>query len=478
MKLRTRITLSMLALVITSLLVIGLVTIWFFSEQNKQYHRERLERKERAIKSEMAFFSKEVEFQENMDVVIKEFEEELLRLSSVHRLEINVFNTEGEMLVAAKPDSIHSEYVYKKVPASALQELQTLTRIIIPEQEGDRHYLSDFTNLYNAQGDRIAILNIPYLQDSNVNQKDLEAFLGSIGLVYLFILFWGVVLTFLLSKSITRNLSALSERMKDVDLNHKNQAFDWVSDDEIGTLIKAYNEMLAKLEESREELAKQERETAWREMAKQVAHEIKNPLTPIRLSVQHLQATAAYDDPKWREKFKRTMQTILQQIETLTRIATEFSDFAKMPHATLQRVSLNKALFDAVALFEDVPIDFKTHIPKGDIHINADPEQLGRVLNNLLKNAKHAVEDVNNPTVIISLRKENESAIVSIEDNGMGIPLELHDKIFQPNFTTKSSGTGLGLSICKQIIESVGGNITFKSEEGSGTSFLISLPLI
>ena len=166
----------MLSLVITSLLIIGLVTIWFFTDQNKQYHEERLQRKERAIKTEMTYFSKEVELQEDMDVVIKEFEEEVFRLASVHQLEINVFNTSGEILVAARPDSVHSQYIEKRVPESAISDLVMMNRIIIPEQEGSRKYLSDYTNLYNENDERIAILNIPYLQDTSVNQQDLEAF--------------------------------------------------------------------------------------------------------------------------------------------------------------------------------------------------------------------------------------------------------------------------------------------------------------
>ena len=476
-KLRTRITLSMLSLVIASLLVIGVVTIWFFTSQNREYHQERLERKERAIKTEMAYFSKEVELQEDLDVVIKEFEEELLRLATVHQLEINVFNTSGEMLVAARPDSIHSEYIDKRVPESAIEELNSLDRIIIPEEEEERKYLSDYTNLYNRNGERIAILNIPYLQDPTINESDLQEFLGSIGLVYLFIFIGGIALTFFLSRSITKNLSALSDRMQRVDLNRKNEPFDWRSDDEIGALVDTYNEMLAKLEESRMELAKSERESAWREMARQVAHEIKNPLTPIKLSVQHLQATAAYEDPQWREKFKRTMDTIIQQIESLSNIATEFSDFAKMPKGNAEVIDLRKVMEDAAQLFSDVPFDLQLELPDQHVSVLIDTEQFGRVLNNLLKNAKHAVADKEDPRVILSLEKEGSTALLSIEDNGAGIPEAVRERIFEPNFTTKSSGTGLGLSICKQIVESAGGEIDFESAEGVFTRFSVRLPL-
>ncbi|HAQ72242.1 MAG TPA: hypothetical protein DCR48_14810 [Flavobacteriales bacterium] len=468
----------MLSLVITSLLIIGLVTIWFFTDQNKQYHEERLQRKERAIKTEMTYFSKEVELQEDMDVVIKEFEEEVFRLASVHQLEINVFNTSGEILVAARPDSVHSQYIEKRVPESAISDLVMMNRIIIPEQEGSRKYLSDYTNLYNENDERIAILNIPYLQDTSVNQQDLEAFLGSIGMVYLFIFLGGIGLTFLLSRSITRNLTELGGRMQKVNLNERNEPFDWKSDDEIGKLVNAFNTMLNKLEESRQELAKTERESAWREMARQVAHEIKNPLTPIKLSVQHLQATANYDDEVWCEKFKRTMATIIQQIDSLSNIATEFSDFAKMPQAKAEVISLNQAVLAAAELYADLAFELVTEVPDQTINSFVDPEQLGRVMNNLIKNAKQAVSDTQIPRMRVCLKKVGETAEIIVEDNGSGIADDFKDKIFRPNFTTKSSGMGLGLSICKQIIESAGGSISFESELGIGTTFKVTLPAV
>jgi two-component system nitrogen regulation sensor histidine kinase NtrY len=475
-KLRTRITLAMLALVITSLLVIGGVTVWFFAEQNQAYHQERLERKERAIKTDMAYFSKEVQVQEDQDIVVKEFEQELLRLATVHQLEINIFNTQGEMLVAAKPDSIHSDYFDKRVPVPALEELQELDRIIIPEQEGMRRYLSDYTNLYNRQGVRIAILHIPYLQDRSINQQDLEKFLGSIGAVYLLIFLAGIALTFYLSRSITRNLSALSERMQHVDLNGVNEPFDWHSDDEVGAVVDAYNAMLAKLEESRMELTKTERESAWREMARQVAHEIKNPLTPIKLSVQHLMATAAYDDPEWRSKFLRTMHTIIQQIETLSNIASEFSDFAQMPKSNASIGDVREAIKSIVNLYAEVPVSLEVSLPDEALMVWIDQEQFGRVLNNLVKNAKHAVEGVDRPSIAMTARRRNGKIEVTVEDNGIGIPKSDFEKIFRPNFTTKSSGTGLGLAICKQIVESAGGRISFQSEAGIYTRFILQLP--
>jgi two-component system nitrogen regulation sensor histidine kinase NtrY len=476
MKLRTRIILAMTTLMVTSLIVIGAVTIFYFQVQNDNYHQERLARKERAIKTEMAYFSKEVEIQQGTDVVLKEFEQEVLRLSEVHNMEMNIYNTDGEMLVSAHPGEIHSEYMDRRVPSTALEQLKETDRVVIPEQRDRHSYLSDYTLLKNATGQSIAILNLPYRQDLSVNQNDLPEFLGSIGLTYLFLFIAAIGITILLSNSITRNLSVLSEKLKTVDLNSHNEAIPWNNKDEIGQLISAYNEMLSKLEESRKLLAKTEREGAWREMARQVAHEIKNPLTPIKLSVQHLQATSNFVDEAWQSKFNSTMEIIIQQIESLNKIASEFSDFAKMHEGGHEQVNVSQAIYDVITLFSDSAVEFNYHPNTPDMYINIDPDAFRRVLNNLIKNAKQALEGQNNPLISIRAFRSGQNILVEVEDNGPGIPAELESKIFQPNFTTKSSGTGLGLAICQQIIEGAAGTISICTTNKQGATFQISLP--
>lgn len=477
MNLRTRIVLAMTVLMVASLLTIGIVTVIFFKAQNDKYHQERLARKERAIKTEMMYFSKEVEVQENMDIVVKEFEQEVIRLATVHNMEVSVYNTHGDVLVSAKPDTIDSRFIDKRVPPAAMEQLSMTDRVVLPETKGDLRVLSDFSVLRNDNGERIGILHLPYERNPAVSQNDLQGFLSSIGITYLFLFLAAMILTIILSNSITRNLTLLVNRMQTVDLSKKNEPLSWSRNDEIGKLVEAYNEMLHKLEESRDLLAKTEREGAWREMARQVAHEIKNPLTPIKLSIQHLQATANYDEDGWQEKFRKTMGMIIQQIESLNKIASEFSDFAKMPRIKLEEVSVADAIHDVSLLFADAPFTVTTEIESQDITVMIDPDAFRRVLNNLVKNAKHAVANAKDPQVIIRSKRVGEMAHVEVVDNGSGVPEELRSKIFQPNFTTKSSGTGLGLAICQQIIEQAGGTMAFESQPGSSTSFTAILPL-
>jgi len=466
----------MTVLMLVSLLVIGAVTVFFFQSQNEIYHQERLARKERAIKTEMTYFSKEVEMQQGQNVVIKEFEQEVLRLSDVHNLEINIYNVEGQMLVSARPGEIHSEYIDRTVPQSALDRLKIQNRVILQEARDNNFYLSDYTVLKNSSGAPIAILNLPYKQDKTVSQKDLPEFLGSIGLTYFFLFIAAIGITVLLSNSITKDFSLLDEKLQTVDLNAHNETIPWSNDDEIGSLIRSYNDMLAKLSESRLLLAKTEREGAWREMARQVAHEIKNPLTPIKLSVQHLQATSQFDDDNWREKFKTTMAMIIQQIESLDRIASEFSDFAKIQQKNFEEFDLIDAVSDVVILFADSPVDIQTHIKDDKLKVFADPDAIRRVLNNLVKNAKQSLSETIDPKIIIHAQKVGGDAQISITDNGPGISDHVSTKIFQPNFTTKTSGAGLGLAICQQIIQQANGKIWFESTPNKLTTFYIQLP--
>lgn len=468
----------MTALMVVSLVVIGLVTIDFFQTENLKYHQERLVRKERAIKTEMQYFSKEVELQGDMDVVIQSFEEEVLRLATVHNLEINVFNTRGQMLVSASPDSIHAEYLDRRVPPIALEQLSLTDRIVLPETRNGRDYLSDYTLLRNAKGDRIAILNLPYERAQSLDQNDLNEFLGSIGLTYAFLFLAAIGMTIFLSNSITKNLKVLGDRMESVDFATENKPIPWKRDDEVGKLVSTYNTMLEKLAESRELLARTEREGAWREMARQVAHEIKNPLTPIKLSVQHLQATSQFDDPEWRDKFQKTMAMIIGQIESLNKIASEFSDFAQIAKAKKEAVEVAHVLNDVNVLFSDFNVPIKMEIPTESICVLIDPDAFRRVLGNLIQNAIYAVSGMDNPLIQIRVLTKEKNVVIELEDNGIGIPKELETKIFQPNFTTKSSGTGLGLAICQQIIEQADGTISFESEEGTGTKFRIELPRV
>ncbi len=236
--------------------------------------------------------------------------------------------------------------------------------------------------------------------------------------------------------------------------------------------------MVQELERSAGLLAQSERESAWREMAKQIAHEIKNPLTPMKLNVQHLQRTIAEgkDDP---EMVNRISATLIEQIDSLSAIAREFSDFAKMPSARNIRINLVPKLSSLQQLFESSD-RAKIHIELGDhqkVYVIADKEQLMRVFINLVKNGLQSIPEGREGVIRIRLQTDSNRMVkISVSDNGKGIPEEIRDKLFQPNFTTKSGGMGMGLAITYNIIRSLGGRIWYDTVLHQGTTFHVELP--
>jgi signal transduction histidine kinase len=306
-------------------------------------------------------------------------------------------------------------------------------------------------------------------------------FLRSLVTVYALLLCAAIVLAIIITNSITRPIASIGDMLSNFTLE-ENQRIQYDSQDEIGQLIGIYNQMIEKVEAQARQLKKSEREEAWREMAQQVAHEIKNPLTPMKLNVQYLMRAKDQQDPEEREQLlSRISKTLIEQIDSLSRIATEFSNFAKMPKAQLSTFSLNQLIESVYNLFKDQQseqLSIELSLPEKDIQVHADKEQMLRVLNNLVKNGIQAIPEERAGKIAISLStKGEEKATISVRDNGTGIPKEFHNKVFVPNFTTKSSGTGLGLAISKNIVDSVNGEIRFETEEGEGTVFYVILPV-
>jgi nitrogen fixation/metabolism regulation signal transduction histidine kinase len=274
-------------------------------------------------------------------------------------------------------------------------------------------------------------------------------------------------------------MELIRDKMRKLKLGRANEKIDWPGRDEIGNLVEEYNRMIDELANSAELLARSERESAWREMAKQVAHEIKNPLTPMKLSIQYLRKAWEEKAPDWDIRLKRFTDTIIQQIDNLSLIATEFSDFAKMPQPVLEKVDLKEVIFDAVDLFHDIQhIAFITSdMPRERCLVRADRKQMLRVFNNLIKNSVQAIPPRQSGLITISIHQEESAYLVHVKDNGIGIAAEQIPRIFTPSFTTKTGGMGMGLAIVKSIIVNSRGDIWFESREGQGTVFSFRLPL-
>jgi nitrogen fixation/metabolism regulation signal transduction histidine kinase len=321
----------------------------------------------------------------------------------------------------------------------------------------------------------LAILEIQYENSESFINKEMREILWRMGVVALIVFITAIILAYVLARYITQRLKAIEEKIKETQLDKRNKKVDTQSlPTELLTLVSAYNGMIDELEESAAQLAQSEREAAWREMAKQVAHEIKNPLTPMRLTVQSFERRFDPDDPEINQKLKEYSNTLIQQIETMSSIASAFSNFADMPAQQSETLNVPKIVKLALDIFRERNIAFA----KADQEILAkfDRTQLIRVVTNLVKNAIQATVNTEDPQIHVHVLEVDALVQIRVSDNGLGITEENNPKIFEPKFTTKTSGMGLGLAMVKNIMETYNGSITFTSEEGKGTVFTVTFP--
>jgi len=294
---------------------------------------------------------------------------------------------------------------------------------------------------------------------------------------FLFIISGGIAIG--LANSITNPIEILGKKLKGLKLSNKNETVQWKNEDEIGALITIYNDMIHKLSDNAKVMAKVERDSAWKEMAKQVAHEIKNPLTPLKLNIQYLESKVRMNPEDAPGLIEQIAPSLIEQIDNLSEIASEFSNFAQLPTARNEQIRLNeivKTVHDFFRKRED--LTFQLFVPINDVLVFADRNHLVRIMNNVVKNAIQSIPSDRQGEIILRLYRKDDNAIIQVTDNGSGIPEEMHDKVFSPNFTTKSSGTGLGLAISTNMLESFNGRIYFKTIENLGTDFFIEIPLM
>lgn len=304
-------------------------------------------------------------------------------------------------------------------------------------------------------------------------------FIAGILNVYVFLFIIAITFGLFVSKSIVDPLARLSNQMKKLRLGKENEEIKWTGEGEVAELIQNYNAMVRKLEDSANLIAHTERDMAWREMARQVAHEIKNPLTPMKLTLQYLQRQVDSGITPDKEKLDRIAITLLEQIENLSNISEAFSNVAKLPKASNEKVVLNEVVESVHDLFrkrEDMYIRLAE--PINDLIVFADKNHLVRILNNIVKNAIEAIPEARMGEIEISLYKEDNDAVIRVSDNGKGIPKSMQGKIFTPKFTTKNSGSGLGLAIAANMAESFNGRIYFNTKEDIGTDFFLQIPLM
>ena len=476
--LRTRIFVSMIFLVVIASILIAAITIYQYNEQAEDYHEKRLERKEEAIKSAIRYeLDREENYSFELEFLPKVLEAKITEISDIHNLDINIYNLSGKLLRSSNY-YFSGDIAKVNLSKSILDKIDqnTLHRTVLPKVSAEgKRYKYSFSYLENKNSEPIGIIAVPYLQDNTFQDEELKEFLQRLSFVYLIILLIAIVTAYFLSKYITRPIEYVSEKIRQTALDKTNKKI-MLKDSglEISSLVLAYNTMIDLLDESAVKLAQIERKQAWREMAKQVAHEIKNPLTPMRLTIQSFEHRFDPEDPEIKQKLKEYSLSLIQQIDIMSSIATAFSSFAEMP--TQKRVQLNvvNEVKLALDIFQEDYIVYEYSTDR--IIAKLDKIQLTRIITNLITNAIQAVKNSAEPKILVVVKEVDNNVVIEVIDNGYGISTEDKKRVFEPRFTTKSSGMGLGLPMIKNIVEAYNGTIIFESGINNETVFRVTLP--
>jgi signal transduction histidine kinase len=471
-----RIQVVLIGLVFIALVAFGWGCGLFVKNQYQDYTNELIREKIRSVETEI-----KQDLGEEEDLSISEkgnyLEYTLQKLATVFVTDINLYDRNGFLLASSRPKVYNIGLVSEQMNPTALTQLKRNKKSEYFHQEkiGNLDYLSGYIPFYGNDGQLLAYLNLQHFGQQKGFEDQIQQFLVAIMNVFILLLALSIIVAIFVSTWVTSPLRILQQNFAQVQLGKYNQPISYAANDEIGILVKDYNEKLEELAYAAQQLAQSERESAWREMAKQVAHEIKNPLTPMKLSLQQLQRVFNPNDPDSKAKLDKVSASIIEQIDALAKIANEFSNFAKMPKANEVNLDLIPMIERVVVVFTqeaDVAIEFETELSTCWVH--ADKDLILRVFNNLLKNAIQAIPDNRKGNIQVRLTETDKTWLIVVQDNGDGIPEALQDKLFVPYFTTKSTGTGLGLAMVKQIVEMHGGKIWFETTD-NGTSFWVEL---
>jgi signal transduction histidine kinase len=478
---KNRIQNSLVGILFLTFALICSGTVYFIVQQYRAEQNDNLRNTMRSVYIELMH---KVEFEEDLESWSSEsyynLDELLRKFSNVFYTDINLYTREGNLLATSRSEIFDRQLLSYRMNRLVYENLsiENASEYIHDEHIGELKYISAYVPLGNSENQFLAYLNLPYFTQSGDLARDVTNLVVAVINVYMILMLLILLISVFLADRITQPLRMIQMRIAQVSLSEKNEMIQYDRNDEIKGLVEEYNYMVQELERSAGLLAQSERESAWREMAKQIAHEIKNPLTPMKLNVQHLQRTIAEGkaDP---EMVNRISATLIEQIDSLSAIAREFSDFAKMPRAKNTRINIVPKLSSLQQLFETSD-KTKIHIDLGkhkQVYVMADKEQLMRVFINLVKNGIQSIPEGRKGIIRVGLERDKDKIVtITFTDNGKGIPEEIRDKLFQPNFTTKSGGMGMGLAITYNIIRSLGGRIWYDTELHEGTTFHVELP--
>ena len=475
MSLRLRIFISMIFLVFTATLLILGSTYYQYRTESDQYNSYRQERKENQLKRQINYLVNKHNLSNNYDDW-GDYDNDFDEITKIHSVEYSIFTTQGAPLF------------YSYLPLDIISNNYSLDKdfanMLVTNEEGKftsenltdvGKFQASYSVLKNDAGEKYAILFFPYFQDVSFAESELNVFLSTLYQIYFIMLVVAIVLAYFISRFVTRSIETIRVKIGQTGLLKKNEKI-YLNNatKEIDSLVNSYNKMIDDLEDSAERLAKTEREQAWQEMAKQVAHEIKNPLTPMRLTVQSFQKNSGFKSEDEKLKLNDFCEVLIEQIDTMSNVATSFSDFATLPKTQLEKTDIVEATKKVVEIFEQNNITLETS--NENIFVKLDKEQWIRVMTNLIKNSIQSIPHDRESNIQVKIKESTKKVKIIVSDNGLGVSNKNREKIFEPKFTTKSDGMGLGLGIVRSIINSHRGKISYKSKNKKGTDFTISLP--
>lgn len=476
--LNNRIQFMFVSVIVLSLTGVVIGTIQVVTSQFELKNKKDLISKSQSVLKEL---QQSIGQQESLEASYKDNTTyRLKRLAQLFGSDISLFNKKGVLYATSQPAIYEQGLVSKFMNPVAYMSFMRGIQANYSQKEniGSLKYLSAYVPFYSKNDKLLGYINLPYFSRQKDLEKELTAYLTTLINIYTILFAITTLIALLVSNLLTKPLRIIKQQISNIQFGKFNEALHWKSNDEIGNLVTEYNNMLIKLEKSSELLAQSERESAWREMAKQVAHEIKNPLTPMKLNIQHLQRVVETHPDDINERVNRVSKMLIEQIDTLSHIATEFSNFAKLPNANLETVNLSDVLKSVTHLFQQNTDCEITLMTPDSLLIMADKEQCLRVFTNLLKNAEQSVpENRKGKIEVLAFQSEND-IVVKVKDNGSGVADDVKQKLFTPNFTTKTTGTGLGLAMVKNTVVSFNGTISFETEINQGTAFTLKFPAI
>jgi nitrogen fixation/metabolism regulation signal transduction histidine kinase len=474
-----KVQLAFLLILALSLFLYGLGSSIFIGRQFDNYAQEALREKLAAVQAELKSQTATLDTLD-INAVGKPLESKLAKLSTVFKTDLFVFDSDGFLIASSRPKLFAYGLIGEHMNAQAMDALLGKNQSYFSHQDqiGKLNYRSAYLPITNEALKQIGFINLQLFGQQEAYEQQIESFFKAAINVFVLLLAISVFIALVVSNWLIGPLQVVARSVRNLELGKNNQKISYQNDDEIGALVKAYNEKLAELEQAAQQIARSERESAWRDLAQQIAHEIKNPLTPMKLNIQHLLRKMETEDADAKDLAQKSLPSLIEQIDALARMANEFARFAKLPEPNFERLELNGFLDQATTLFDEDQTKIHYQPNNTLLWVSADKDMLNQVFHNLLLNAKQATVNTAEAQISVKASVEEDHVEIAIQDNGIGIDAEQQERIFTPYFTTKSSGSGIGLSVVRQIIEKHNGSIRFESRLGKGTTFYIRLKLL